>query len=463
MGKASRRKRERRQQKRTRPATAEGTGKSDSLNQEAEHESVSSELQLVIETESGELFARRVAQATALARSDDDPDTGPAAEATVRSAAAFWGLPDFVLLPSVRRVGSGTREISDSLIVSENLGAVLQVKSRNDVSDDPEKERRWIAKAIRRAVGQGDGTIRYLKTATLVANNVRGRQVTLHGSTLSWLNVVIIDHDCVPFDVVSPAAAREPTVVLLRRDWEFLFEQLCSVKSVLDYIARVASKESPPPLGNEAMRYYKLAAADAQAHPREPDPRVVRNGTHLSTPLLPREPQGYPSAPADLMYRILLEDIARSPIEAPINEWDRIAVLSRVDSLPVGIRRELGALLIEMLKYVMHVKDDEIRWRMRSYRWVDDFPHLGFVACSKLTEDTKEGFRRWVILRHHELCNDAGSEVDTVAVLLTPRHDGVRPWDTTMIAVSGWLTLEDDDIDAMVTLWGRYGERQGHG
>lgn len=62
----------------------------------------------------------------------------------------------------------------------------------------------------------------------------------------------------------------------------------------------------------------------------------------------------------------------------------------------------------------------------------------------------------WVQLRQHEftlrLGNDDTDPV-TVGVLLTPRHDGRRPWDTTMCAVTGRLELTDEDIAACVALW----------
>ena len=41
----------------------------------------------------------------------------------------------------------------------------------------------------------------------------------------------------------------------------------------------------------------------------------------------------------------------------------------------------------------------------------------------------------------------------TVGVLLTPRTDGVRPWDTTMMAVSGDLNLTSSDLARYRQLW----------
>jgi hypothetical protein len=53
--------------------------------------------------------------------------------------------------------------------------------------------------------------------------------------------------------------------VLLRRDWEFLFEQLKSTRAVLGYLERVAGEAWE--LGREAARYFRLAQADEAAEP----------------------------------------------------------------------------------------------------------------------------------------------------------------------------------------------------
>jgi len=46
-----------------------------------------------------------------------------------------------------------------------------------------------------------------------------------------------------------------------------------------------------------------------------------------------------------------------------------------------------------------------------------------------------------------------GDSVTTVGVLITPRSDGVRPWDTTMIATTGDLELEDHQLAALREAW----------
>ncbi|MFF1649676.1 hypothetical protein [Streptomyces sp. NPDC058240] len=57
-----------------------------------------------------------------------------------------------------------------------------------------------------------------------------------------------------------------PSTALTRRDRDFLFNELRSTTAVLDYLYR-AAKEPAVPLGEEAVRYYELAATDAYTPP----------------------------------------------------------------------------------------------------------------------------------------------------------------------------------------------------
>lgn len=113
----------------------------------------------------------------------------------------------------------------------------------------------------------------------------------------------------------------------------------------------------------------------------------------------------------------------------------------------------------------MTVEDDGIKWRFRRLRHKQGTPHLLFGACSIFSDLTREAFRQWVMLRHHEFGVDLGSskELMSVGILLTPRHDGRRPWDTTMYAVAGDLELSDDDVHAMGLVWNRNPARQQQG
>ena len=84
------------------------------------------ELTLLVTTEHG-VYERAVPAASPL---NPYVDHGKAAEDAAHSAAATWGLPDFVFLPSAEHQGSRNREISDGLIVTGNEGIVLQIKSQ---------------------------------------------------------------------------------------------------------------------------------------------------------------------------------------------------------------------------------------------------------------------------------------------------------------------------------------------
>lgn len=61
------------------------------------------------------------------------------------------------------------------------------------------------------------------------------------------------------------------------------------------------------------------------------------------------------------------------------------------------------------------------------------------------------------MLRHHEwithLEPDRRSDATTVAVMLTPRHDKVRPSDTTLFAHFGERPLDGDELESMRRLW----------
>jgi hypothetical protein len=62
----------------------------------------------------------------------------------------------------------------------------------------------------------------------------------------------------------------------------------------------------------------------------------------------------------------------------------------------------------------------------------------------------RAAFQSWVLLRHHERAPagqlDRLDQALTVSVLLTPRSDGVRDWDTTVIAVSGDPQLTEEEL-----------------
>jgi len=406
---------------------------------------------LLIETGSG-LLARRIPNASPLSI---DENQGQAAEDATHDAAATWGLPDFVYRPTIRKVGSGTRELGDGILMVGDLAAVIQVKSRAARSPDPEKERRWIDKQMAAASRQADGTIRQLGRESAEFVNARGRTIEIDGKQLTWMVVIVIDHPDVPDGIpaVSTSKSTNHTVILLRRDWEFLFNQLKSTHAVIEYLQRAPNEARE--LGREPMRYYELAAADARAEPEVLDDKLLGPmGRPVSAPLLPLEPAAADDRSAHLLVRSIFEDIATCPLDGD-TERDRLRALSELDRLPVGQRTGLGRFIIGALAHVADPPEDETLWSLRSIRGPAGKAHLAFGACSRYSDDIRGAFSAWVQLKHHDLQQVTG-EVESlisVGVLLTPRADGRRPLDTTMCAVAGDLKLTTEELAAYRDLW----------
>ena len=93
-------------------------------------------------------------------------------------------------------------------------------------------------------------------------------------------------------------------------------------------------------------------------------------------------------------------------------------------------------------------------WRLRTFRSTTRVPQLGFGVCSAFTGLTQQAFNSWLLLRHHER-QDFKEYADAVSVgvLLTPRTDGLRDWDTTMTAVTGDPELSEDELQQYRKLW----------
>jgi hypothetical protein len=379
---------------------------------------------------------------------------GDAAEAATHDAAAVWGLPDFVYLPEVRRVGSGTRELGDGFIIVGDLAIVVQVKAREVPSSDPERERSWLLKNAAAALSQGSGTVRHLERGAVVLTNLRGREVEIDPGRYRWLVVAVLDHPDPPEGVTPPVSeAKHPSVVLLRRDWEFLFDQLKSTHAVAQYLNRVADEDLA--LGDEPPRYYDLARDDANTPPGPLPEEWGSLGASFSTPMLPMAPAAHEDRPEHAMVRTIFEDIATTRLKAA-TEAQRLAVLAELDRLHVGERGQIGRFMLEALNEVAADDQGGIVWRMRTIRGAAGHAHLGFGACSRPHSEEVQGmFGLWAQLRHYDVLQVTG-DVDgltTVAVLLTPREDGQRPWDTTMVSVSGDVKFSAEELAELREWW----------
>jgi len=410
---------------------------------------------LIVDTEAG-VLVREIPNASPLR---DDIARGVAAEEATHDAAALWGLPDFVYDAQIRRVGVGSREIGDCLLLVGGLGVVVQVKSRNVSTSDEEKERRWIEKKAAQGLDQANGTIRQLKRAPASMTNGRNRTVEIDGNAVRWLIAVVIDHPDVPAGIIPDLGkSQSEAVVVLRGDWEFLFEQLKSTYAVARYFERVAGE--PMELGQEPIRYFKLANADHEASPEPVHPKLLTpNSRQLSSPLLPLLPAASEDRMAHLLVRSIFEDIATHGL-TQVSETMRLRVLAELDRFPVSDRgAEVGRYLLEALGAVVKAPSTTTEWRLRSAVGSTEgerVAHLCFGACSKFSDLHLERFSWWVQLRHSEIQQvmALGATLNTVGVLLTPRTDGERPWDTTMVAAFGDLGLTKRDLSAYRSFWG---------
>lgn len=266
--------------------------------------------------------------------------------------------------------------------------------------------------------------------------------------------VVVVDHPSPPPGYSPPLSDVSSVVVLLRRDWEFLFEQLKSTDAVIRYLHRV-SPLAHEPLGEEPRRYYELAAADAAAPPGPVDERLAKAGMKsASIPVLPQVPAGTGDRRVHVLLRVIMEDLANCPRPEGIDEAAMLECLAAVDTLSVGYRTEMGGTLLSWLHDVTRVGLEETRWRFRRVNFPDR-PQLIFAAATRWDEAINSAFSMYVALRHEEVFNafDGDEELLSVGVLLTPRWDGRRAWDTTMVAVRGDLEINEEYRRAAEELW----------
>jgi hypothetical protein len=414
----------------------------------------SPDLALVVDTPNGR-FIRQVRRA-----SDLEPglDRGSAAEQATRSAVARWGVPDFIFRPVVRRKGStGVRELGDALVLVGHYAVVVQVKSRHAPSDEEARETAWITKNVTQALRQARGTIRAMRSASHDMVNLRGRTVEVDGRRREWLSVVVIDHPAIPSGISQrDLLTNSSEVILSRRDWEFVFNQLRSVHAVVQYLHRVMHEEAIE-LGEEPVRYYSLAQADSEAPPSGTDIPFAPGGRRGSSPLLPLAPAGHGEIQAHMLLRALMEDVALSPLPEGITEENRLQALAAIDELPVGHRADLGRAILDMMNDVVGESENSgVVWRFRRIRRERGAAHLMFGVCSREhSEQINEAFMQWAVLRHYELGADSGGleDINSAGILLTPRHDGLRPWDTTLVFVSGDPGVTGEELAQMRRLW----------
>lgn len=389
--------------------------------------------------DAGVVIGRGIAPARDLLDANQD---GTAVEEATRAAAGRWGLRDFVLRPKVFTKGSGIRELGDGTILAGPRGISLQVKARGVTGDSPEKAAKWMLKNAAHGLRQARGTIRTsLLDPSVELTNLRGRIVTIRGSAVDWIPVVVIDHPDPPLAGVVPAPdPKGPSVVMTRRDWEFLWDQLRSATALVDYIHRVAQEQEPLELGAESNRYLDLAERDSQAPPSKlPDWIPEIGARHTNLPLLPSDPAASADPFGHAIFQRILEDVAATDFTG--DEMDRITLLSHIDRVAVGARAELGRLLLRRLTRCAEAAPGGHRLDHRIMYIDQGTLQLAFTTMPQLTGHHQEIYKTWLLLRRQDFLEKSGALGPiypwTVGVLLTPRPDGPRPWDTTTISTNG--------------------------
>lgn len=390
-------------------------------------------------SQDGHVMGREIAPARDLFNASQD---GVAVEEAIRAAAGGWGLPDLVLRPKIFVKGSGIRELGDGTILAGPRGISLQVKARGVAGDTPEKATKWMLKNAAHGLRQARGTIRSALTNPAVElTNLRGRTITIRGRAVAWVPVVVIDHpDHPPTGVIPARDPKGPSVVLTRRDWEFLWRQLRSATAIVDYIHRVAAEEEPLELGAESNRYLDLAEKDAEALPETLPSWIAETGaTHSNSPVLPHDPVASADPFGHSIFQRILEDIAATDFTG--DETDRVTLLSHIDRIAVGERAALGRLLLRRLIRCAEAAPEGHRMDHRIMYIDQGALQIAFTTMSQLNDYHLEVYRSWLLLRRQDLLERAGALGPiypwTIGVLLTPRADGPRAWDTTTIATNG--------------------------
>ncbi|WP_168991304.1 hypothetical protein [Mycobacterium attenuatum] len=249
---------------------------------------------------------------------DQQLERGTAAEDASRDSASRWGLSDFVFHPETVQRDNAVREVGDGTIVCGDRGLAVQVKARTEPTDHADRERAWMSKKAKEGARQAGGSVRTVQRAPISHVNARGRSI-INGNIIEWVGVVIMDHDNPP-DTVSAyeQSVTIPYVVVLRREWDFFFDQLRSTTAVVDYLHRIVGDHIAP--GEHVATYYELALADEQTPPDLAGSRIPASlgdpALRTSHPVLPIKPASAADEYGARMYRQMLEDIARSP-------WDR--------------------------------------------------------------------------------------------------------------------------------------------
>ncbi|WP_433228789.1 hypothetical protein ACQP2H_22745 [Micromonospora sp. CA-248260] len=270
-------------------------------------------------------------------------------EERVREAASAFAVPDFVFDPLKVSKGGAVREVTDALIIASDLALSVQVKARDPLaaSGDADKEGRWIKKHAAKGVRQAEGSLRaMIKTGGGRFVNRLGREVDISFDRLIVCNVVVIDHPDPPKVLLEVPEAKNPTLILLRYEWEFLIAQLRSVHGLHRYVHGVALLPAVP-LGDELARFNEqviVAGGLWSSGSANPDTQVP-----LVDPTLPLIRMGESLPTCEEFWRNLYLSLSECRFK-PEHEWVRLETMARFDRLPFSMREEIANHLTSRLR-----------------------------------------------------------------------------------------------------------------
>lgn len=269
---------------------------------------------------------------------------GALAEDYARRLTGHMGVPDFVYVPTMVARGSGSREVSDGLLVAGDRACILQVKSRSRDAASAETQSRakqWVKKHAAIAHGQGVGTRSHLVRTQTEFTSLRGyqRQLQLPESTPI---VVILDH---PKDPEVHLDDHDNTVFISLRDWEGLHFMIRSSSGIIDYVGRVLQAGLSVPLGRESDRCRILAEADIQWAGESP----------TALPQLPPRPltdeEGFQAA--------FFDELIDRVSESSSLGWDAndyLNIVEHLDQTPTLARVQTGKKMISTFKAMVEAK-----------------------------------------------------------------------------------------------------------
>lgn len=175
----------------------------------------------------------------------------------------------------------------------------------------------------------------------------------------------------------------------------------------------------------------------------------------ISGPRLPQEPVDTSDVVGHDVFHRILEDIAATDFTG--DEQTRVEVLTLIDQVAVTHRAELGRTLLRRIDHCALAPADALLAQHRVVFIDHGRLHLAFSVYSQLTGHHRQLYETWLLLRRQGFLQLSGADGPdypwSVGVLLTPRPDGQRLWDTTVFATNSGPAYDEDEFTRLEQLF----------